>query len=252
MTDTIAGIPVEVLPPKVQAGLRTQLTLQMAVSADAIRSVFGGREEHVVRQLSARSGAQVQLWPVPADAIDRRVSMVGTIRELLEAHRLLHVALNGGEPERLTAKLLLAAHLAGLVIGKSAETVREISRQSGASVVVEKQMAAVSGGKLEERLTRVSGAMAQVSNALAQILLMLIDNSEAEAPPPPPAAAADAEYDPANPSIGAAPLGGGGGGGGFGGSGGSTAAAAAAGMAAAAVARPPPISLGLRWASSCS
>ena len=91
---------------------------------------------------------------VPADAIDRRVSMVGTIRELLEAHRLLHVALNGGEPERLTAKLLLAAHLAGLVIGKSAETVREISRQSGASVVVEKQMAAVSGGKLEERLTR--------------------------------------------------------------------------------------------------
>ena len=199
MTDTIAGIPVEVLPPKVQAGLRTHLTLQMAVSADAIRSVFGGREEHVVRQLSARSGAQVQLWPVPADAIDRRVSMVGTIRELLEAHRLLHVALNGGEPERLTAKLLLAAHLAGLVIGKSAETVREISRQSGASVVVEKQMAAVSGGNLEERLTRVSGAMAQVSNALAQILLMLIDNSEA-----------------------------------------------------AAVARPPPISLGLRWASSYS
>ena len=63
MTDTIAGIPVEVLPPKVQAGLRTHLTLQMAVSADAIRSVFGGREEHVVRQLSARSGAQVQLWP---------------------------------------------------------------------------------------------------------------------------------------------------------------------------------------------
>ena len=213
MTDTIAGIPVEVLPPKVQAGLRTQLTLQMAVSADAIRSVFGGREEHVVRQLSARSGAQVQLWPVPADAIDRRVSMVGTIRELLEAHRLLHVALNGGEPERLTAKLLLAAHLAGLVIGKSAETVREISRQSGASVVVEKQMAAVSGGKLEERLTRVSGAMAQVSNALAQILLMLIDNSEAEAPPPPAAAAAaDAEYDPANPSIGAGAGGGGGGG----------------------------------------
>ena len=100
MADTIAGIPVEVLPPKVQAGLRTHLTLQMAVSADAIRSVFGGREEHVVRQLSARSGAQVQLWPVPADAIDRRVSMVGTIRELLEAHRLLHVALNGGEPER--------------------------------------------------------------------------------------------------------------------------------------------------------
>ena len=46
MTDTIAGIPVEVVPPKVQAGLRTQLTLQMAVSADAIRSVFGGREEH--------------------------------------------------------------------------------------------------------------------------------------------------------------------------------------------------------------
>ena len=181
MTDTIAGIPVEVLPPKVQAGLRTHLTLQMAVSADAIRSVFGGREEHVVRQLSARSGAQVQLWPVPADAIDRRVSMVGTIRELLEAHRLLHVALNGGEPERLTAKLLLAAHLAGLVIGKSAETVREISRQSGASVVVEKQMASVSGGKLEERLTRVSGAMAQVSNALAQILLMLIDNSAAAA-----------------------------------------------------------------------
>ena len=194
MTDTIAGIPVEVLPPKVQAGLRTHLTLQMAVSADAIRSVFGGREEHVVRQLSARSGAQVQLWPVPADAIDRRVSMVGTIRELLEAHRLLHVALNGGEPERLTAKLLLAAHLAGLVIGKSAETVREISRQSGASVVVEKQMASVGGGggERQERLTRVSGAMAQVSNALAQILLMLIDNSEAEAPPPPAAAAAAA------------------------------------------------------------
>ena len=232
MTDTIAGIPVEVLPPKVQAGLRTHLTLQMAVSADAIRSVFGGREEHVVRQLSARSGAQVQLWPVPADAIDRRVSMVGTIRELLEAHRLLHVALNGGEPERLTAKLLLAAHLAGLVIGKSAETVRG-SRAAGASVVVEKQMAAVSGGKLEQRLTRVSGAMAQVSNALAQILLMLIDTPVAEAPPPP--AAADAEYDPANLVIGAAArrrrrrwrtA-----------AAGSTAAAAAAGMAAAAAVR---------------
>ena len=95
--------------------------------------------------------------------------------------------------------------------------------------------------RLEERLTRVSGAMAQVSNALAQILLMLIDNSEAEAPPPPPPRAAAAEYDPANPSIGA--RGGGGGGGGFGG-GGSTAAAAAAAMAAAAAARRPPISLG--------
>ena len=213
------------------------------VSADAIRSVFGGREEPWCGSYRCDQGARVQLWPVPADAIDRRVSMVGTIRELLESARLLHVALNGGEPERLTAKLLLAATWPG---SSSANRPRRCARSRGSRA--RRSSSKADGGRERRKLgrLRVSGAMARGVVRARADSAMLIDNSEAEAPPPP--AAADAEYDPANPSIAprrsaaaaaVADLA----------AAGPAAAAAAAGTAAAA--RPPPISLGLRWASSC-
>ena len=54
------------------------------------------------------------------------------------------------------------------MIGKGGETVREISRLSGAAVGLDRAPATVAEapGGVQERMLRIDGAMAQVSNAL--------------------------------------------------------------------------------------
>ena len=125
------GIPLAVLPPHVKASLDLPLTLEIAVAADRVLKIFGSRAAHIMAHIEVRSGVQrVRLAPGPDRGGERRVSVLGAVRPLLEAHRLLHVALHGGEPVQLTAKLLLPCRLAEVVIGTAGETVREISRLS--------------------------------------------------------------------------------------------------------------------------
>ena len=97
------GIPLAVLPPHVKASLDVPLTLEIAVAADRVLNIFGSRAAHIMAHIEARSGVQrVRLAPGPDISADRggerRVSVLGAVRPLLEAHRLLHVALHGGEP----------------------------------------------------------------------------------------------------------------------------------------------------------
>ena len=210
------GIPLAVLPPHIKASLDLPFALEIAIAADGVLNIFGARAAHIMAHIEARSGVQrVRLAPGP-DLSDcggeRRVSVLGAVRPLLEAHRLLHVALHGGEPERLTAKLLLPCRLAEVVIGKAGETVREISRLSGAALAFDEQLACVpEAAGVAERLLRASGDMAQVSNALAQVLLLRMDfdatepaapSCEATAAPRDEPGGGHEEYDPFNPRVG--------------------------------------------------
>ena len=236
--DDLMGIPLAVLPPHVRASLASPIGFETCLERDLVVAVLGSQAAHVMAHVEARSRVQrVRIAPeheVGACA-EQRVSVYGPVRGLLEAFRLLHVAMHGGEPERLTAKVLLPARLAGVVIGKGGETVREISRLSGATVDVDKSIAYVPAGPagVQERLVKLSGAMAQVSNALAQVLLLRIDFDSSDTAAAAEAAAEERqrlrvgegneEYDPSNPTIqGAAapPVATGGGGGPYGGGGG--------------------------------
>ena len=222
--DNLMGIPLAVLPPHIKASLDLPFALEIAIAADGVLNIFGARAAHIMAHIEARSGVQrVRLAPGPDLSADRsgerRVSVLGAVRPLLEAHRLLHVALHGGEPERLTAKLLLPCRLAEVVIGKAGETVREISRLSGAALAFDEQLACVpEAAGVAERLLRASGDMAQVSNALAQVLLLRMDFDATEPTAPSGSAAAaprdetgggHEEYDPFNPRLGHAPATGG-------------------------------------------
>ena len=215
MEDNLMGIPLAVLPPHVKASLDLPLTLEIAVAADRVLNIFGSRAAHIMAHIEARSGVQrVRLAPGPDRGGERRVSVLGAVRPLLEAHRLLHVALHGGEPVQLTAKLLLPCRLAEVVIGTAGETVREISRLSGAALAFDEQLACVpEAAGVAERLLRASGDMAQVSNALAQVLLLRMDFDATEPAAPSGEAAAvprdepgggHKEYDPSHPRVGRA------------------------------------------------
>ena len=219
------GIPLAVLPPHIKASLDLPFALEIAIAADGVLNIFGTRAAHIMAHIEARSGVQrVRLAPrsdLSADrGGERRISVLGAVRPLLEAHRLLHVALHGGEPERLTAKLLLPCRLAEVVIGKAGETVREISRLSGAALAFDEQLACVpeAAAGVAERLLRASGDMAQVSNALAQVLLLRMDfdatepaapSGEAAAAPRDEPGGGHEEYDPFNPRVGHATAAGG-------------------------------------------
>ena len=124
------------------------------------------------------------------------------------------MALHGGEPVQVTAKLLLPCRLAEVVIGTASETVREITRLSGAALAFDEQLACVpEAAGVAERLLRASGDMAQVSNALAQVLLLRMDFDATEPAAPSGEAAAvprdepgggHKEYDPSHPRVGRA------------------------------------------------
>eukprot|EP00966_Prymnesium_polylepis_P041227 956547-Prymnesium_polylepis.1 len=183
---SIAGIPIEALPKHVQDGLKQQSPLELALSADAIETVLGANAELVMSKVKGASSVlSLRLGAADEDSVSRRVSILGTPTQLLEAHRLIRLALYRGEPERLTTKVLLPRRFMSSVLGENGATVREISRQSAAQVVVDRQPPSVRGGEvgLEECMIRVSGGLPAVSNALAQVLLLRIDCESDEGPP---------------------------------------------------------------------
>ena len=172
MSATIAGIPLEALPQHVQDGLKQQSPLELALSADAFDTVLGANAELAMSKVKGASGVlSLRLWPQDDDSVSRRVSIVGTPNQLLEAHRLIRLALFRGEPEKLTSKVLLPGRFASSVLGENGATVREISRQSSAQVTVDRTPPNVRGGDagLEECMVRISGGLPAVSNALAQV-----------------------------------------------------------------------------------
>lgn len=165
--DGLAGIPLSALPPHVRAALDRPQQLHLAISADAASTVLGTSAGLAMQRIQAHSGAHgIRLGPEDFDSVHRRVSVTGTAQQLLEAHRLLQLALLSSAPARCTAvrgRLLLPTELASAVVGHSSETVRQISHQSGATVTVDPQLAAVDGGEhgCAERLVRIVGTIEQ-------------------------------------------------------------------------------------------
>ena len=102
--DDLMGIPLAVLPPHVKASLASPIGFETCLERELVVAVLGSQAAHVMAHVEARSRVQrVRIAPeheVGACA-EQRVSVYGPVRELLEAFRLLHVAMHGGEPERL-------------------------------------------------------------------------------------------------------------------------------------------------------
>ena len=174
IADAIAGVPSAVLPADVRQAVDSfPLQLDFLFPNDAIESAFGASAAHAVERIASRAGTtRATLGGTlrrDDGTVERRVCLVGTLRPLLEMHRLLHVALNHGEPIKLSTRLLVPAALAGRVIGRGGETIREIGAVSGAILSFDPTNTA---DPTPVRGLKVAGEMAEVANALAQVMLM--------------------------------------------------------------------------------
>lgn len=184
IADAIAGVPAAVLPAEVRQAVDSlPLEVELLFPTDAIESAFGASAANAVERIASRAGTtRATLGGTlrrEDGTVERRVCLVGTVRPLLEMHRLLHVALNHGEPLNLSTRLLVPAAMAGRVIGRGGETIREIGAVSGATLSFDPT---ITSDPTPSRGLKLAGEMAEVANALAQVILMRLHAECAQVP----------------------------------------------------------------------
>ena len=160
-------------------------TVEIQVPRDLV-GVIIGRQGETIRQIQTQSGARLQFQndsnatshriatlTGPPDAVEKGHQMVQEVmNEVIQKQGKSGTTPNPQGPGVLTVSVAVPAGKCGLVIGKGGEKIRELQRQCGAHIEINK----ATQNNPHERLFNIRGTQAQIS--YAQILIrQVVENS---------------------------------------------------------------------------
>ena len=160
-------------------------TLEIQVPRDLV-GVIIGRQGETIRQIQTQSGARLQFQndsnanshriatlTGPPDAVQKGQQMVSDVmNEVIQKQGKGGPTPNPQGPGVMTVSVGVPAGKCGLVIGKGGEKIRELQRQSGAHIEINK----ATQNNPHERLFNIRGTQAQINHS--QVLIrQVVENS---------------------------------------------------------------------------
>ncbi|KAI6656588.1 Far upstream element-binding protein 1-like [Oopsacas minuta] len=160
-------------------------TLEIQVPRDLV-GVIIGRQGETIRQIQTQSGARLQFQndsnatshriatlTGPPDAVQKGQLMVSDVmNEVIQKQGKGGPTPNPQGPGVMTVSVAVPAGKCGLVIGKGGEKIRELQRQSGAHIEINK----ATQNNPHERLFNIRGTQAQINHS--QVLIrQVVENS---------------------------------------------------------------------------
>ena len=160
-------------------------TLEIQVPRDLV-GVIIGRQGETIRQIQTQSGARLQFQndsnatshriatlTGPPDAVQKGQQMVQDVmNEVIQKQGKGGPTPNPQGPGVMTVSVAVPAGKCGLVIGKGGEKIRELQRQSGAHIEINK----ATQNNPHERLFNIRGTQAQINHS--QVLIrQVVENS---------------------------------------------------------------------------
>ncbi|KAK2167696.1 hypothetical protein LSH36_25g07051 [Paralvinella palmiformis] len=142
-----------------------QTVIEVKVPRDAVGVVIGPQGSNI-KEIQEVSGARVNFKDtVSPDTVDRTVVIRGTNDSAQQAELLIRKIV-AEQPPTITETIMVLEKALGRIIGKSGDTIRLMSRQSKAKIIVDRSLAKREDGMKEVTLR---GTPIAVANAKAMI-----------------------------------------------------------------------------------
>lgn len=142
-----------------------QTVIEIKVPRDAVGVVIGSQGSNI-KEIQEVSGARVNFKDVVSpDTVDRTVVIRGTSNCAQQAELLIRKII-ADQPPIVTETIMVPEKTLGRIIGRSGDTIRQMSRQSKAKIIVDRSVEKRADGMREITLRGTSNAIA---NAKAMI-----------------------------------------------------------------------------------